>query len=524
MKRITLDQPLVWSQVVEVAAGRALLELSPSAKARIQAANTIVRTVVEKNIRAYGVNTGVGALSDTVVPPAQQSALSRNILMSHAVGVGRPLGVSETRAIMTCAINNFAHGYSGLRWVVVERLLALLNTGCIPEVPRQGSVGYISHMAHIGLVMIGHGYCRLDGERLPAAAALRLLGFEPLVLEAKEGLCLVNGSPCVTGLGCLLLDRARRLMDWADAISAMSFETQRCQLRAVNASAMALRASPGLIQVALRLSELLEGSGILAAATGRQTQDALSLRSIPHVHGAVRDVWAQVALVVNRELASVTDNPVVCGSPEAPEIYSQAHAVGAGIGLAMDQMGIAMAELGAISERRIDRMVNPLVNGLPAFLAGESGVESGFMIAQYAAVSLVAHNRRLAAPASLDGGVTSGLQEDILCHATPAAIKAQVILDNLENIFAIELLAASQSYDLLDKNLTSAPRTATLYRALRGEITIYADDRPLGEDIALAALFIQRKTPDELLTEPEAGLKSVEEFVPGASATVQSDL
>lgn len=505
MKRVTLDQPLVWSQVVEVAAQEVFLDLSTAAKARIEAANTIVRTVVQKNICAYGVNTGVGALSDSVVPPAQQSALSRNILMSHAVGVGRPLGVTETRAIMTCAINNFAHGYSGLRLRVVERLVELLNARCTPEVPRQGSVGYISHMAHIGLVLIGHGYCRLDGERLPAAAALERLGLAPLLLEAKEGLCLVNGSPCVTGLGCLLLERARQLMDWADAISAMSFETQRCQIRAVNASAMALRASPGLMQVAERLSDLLAGSGILAAATGRRTQDALSLRSIPHVHGAVRDAWAQVALVVDRELASVTDNPVVCGTPEAPEIYSQAHAVGAGIGLAMDQIGIAMAELGAISERRIDRMVNPLVNGLPAFLAGESGVESGFMIAQYAAVSLVAHNRRLAAPASLDGGVTSGLQEDILCHATPAALKAQVIFDNLENIFAIELLAASQSYDLLDKDLTPAPRTATLHRALREEIAVYADDRPLGEDIALAARFIQRESPDALLSRSGLG-------------------
>ncbi|WP_397448824.1 histidine ammonia-lyase [Pseudomonas sp. NA-150] len=503
MKRITLDQPLVWSQVVEVAVQEVYFDLSSGARARVEAANAIVRAVVQKNIRAYGVNTGVGALSDTVVPPALQSALSHNILMSHAVGLGRPLSVTETRAIMVCAVNNFAHGYSGLRLRVVERLVELLNARCTPEVPRQGSVGYLSHMAHIGLVVIGHGYCRLDGERLPAAVALQRLGLEPLVLEAKEGLCLVNGSPCVTGLACLLLDRGQRLMDWADAISAMSFETQRCQIRAVNGSAMALRASPGLMKVAQRLTELLAGSGILAAANGRQTQDALSLRSIPHVHGAVRDTWDQVVQVVDRELASVTDNPVVCGSPEAPEIYSQAHAVGAGIGLAMDQLGIAMAELGAISERRIDRMVNPLVNGLPAFLAGASGVESGFMIAQYAAVSLVAHNRRLAAPASLDGGITSGLQEDILCHATPGALKAQVILDNLENIFAIELLAASQSYDLLDRSLTPAPRTAALHLAVRELITRYADDRPLGEDILAAATFIQRATPDGLLAHAD---------------------
>jgi histidine ammonia-lyase len=500
MKRVILDQSLVWAQVVDVASEGAVLELSPSAKARINAANAIVRTVVEKNIRAYGVNTGVGALSNTVVAPEQQSALSHSILMSHAVGLGRPLAVHETRAIMVCAINNFAHGYSGLRLGLVERLVILLNAQCTPEVPHQGSVGYLSHMAHIGLVMIGHGYCRLDNERLTAAAALQRLGLEPFVLQAKEGLCLVNGSPCVTGLGCLLLDRARQLMDWADAISAMSFETQRGQIRAMHTVPTALRASPGLKYVAERLNHLLDDSQIMQAAAGRQTQDALSLRSIPHVHGAVRDVWAQVATVVDQELASVTDNPVVCGTPDAPEIYSQAHAVSAAIGLAMDQLGVAMAQLGAISERRIDRMVNPLVSGLPSFLAGESGVESGFMIAQYTAVSLVAHNRRLAAPASLDGGITSGLQEDILCHATPAALKGQLILDNLEHILAIELLAASQSYDLLNSPLNPAPRTAALYRTFREEIALYADDRPLGEDIGKAAVFIKGNCPDRVLS------------------------
>ncbi|MDY7560971.1 histidine ammonia-lyase [Pseudomonas sp. 10B1] len=507
MKRVILDQSLVWTQVVEVAKEEALLELSLPAKARIEAANAIVRTVVEKNIRAYGVNTGVGALSNTVVAPAQQSALSRNILMSHAVGLGTPLSVSETRAIMVCAINNFAHGYSGLRLQLVERLVALLNARCTPLVPHQGSVGYISHMAHIGLVMIGHGDCRLGNERLTAGAALHRLGLEPFVLEAKEGLCLVNGSPCVTGLGCLLLERSGHLMDWADCISAMSFETQRCQIRAMHPAPMALRASPGQKYVAQRLNHWLEDSQILAAAAGRQTQDALSLRSIPHVHGAVRDVLDQVAVVIDQELASVTDNPVVCGTPQAPEIYSQAHAVSAGIGLAMDQLGIAMAQLGSISERRIDRMVNPLINHLPAFLAGESGVESGFMIAQYTAVSLVAHNRRLATPASLDGGVTSGLQEDILCHATPAALKAQLILDNLENVFAIELLAASQSYDLLNSALHPAPRTAALYQALRQEIAVYADDRPLGEDIARAASFIRCSNPERVVISTRNELK-----------------
>ncbi|MCU1763192.1 histidine ammonia-lyase [Pseudomonas sp. 14P_8.1_Bac3] len=499
MNLVLLDQPLSTAQVAEVAVKQAVLELSSAAKARITHAHAIVRSVVDNNLRAYGVNTGVGALSDTIVPPAQQSALSRNILMSHAVGVGRPLGVSETRAIMVAAINNYAHGYSGLRLEVVERLVLLLNAGCTPQVPRHGSVGYISHMAHIGLLLIGHGQCLLDGVRMSAAVALDRLGIKPLVLAAKEGLCLVNGSPCVTGLGSLLLERTRQLMDWADTIAALSFETQRCQIRALHPVSMALRTSPGLMQVSQRLNTLLAGSGILLAAAGRKTQDPLSLRSIPQVHGAVRDAWAQALTVVERELASVTDNPVVCGSPEAPEIYSEAHAVGAGIGLAMDQIAVATAQLGAICERRIDRLVNPLVNGLPPFLAGSSGVESGFMIAQYTAASLAAHNRRLAAPASLDGGVTSGLQEDILCHATPAALKAHEILDNLESLLAIELLAACQCYDLLEPDLKPAPRTLAIYQAVRTRVTRYADDRPLGEDIAALSRLIARYAPDDTL-------------------------
>jgi histidine ammonia-lyase len=500
MTPIILDRRLSWQEVVAIAALNVPLELSAAAEARIEAAHAIVTTVVERAIRAYGVNTGVGALSDVMIPRDQQSVLSRNILMSHAVGVGAPLDVAETRAIMAATVNNFALGHSGLRLRVVQRLVELLNAGCTPEVPRQGSVGYISHRAHVGLALIGHGTVILKGERVPAARALERLGLVPLVLEAKEGLCLVNGTACAAGLACLAVDRARHLMDWADAVSAMTFETQRCQVSAIQPAAMMLRASPGLLAVARRLDQLLSGSELLAAAVGRRTQDALSLRGIPHVHGAVRDTWVDVVTVVDRELASFTDNPTVAGSPEAPQINSQAHAVGAAVGLAMDQMGIAVAELGLNSERRLDRMVNPLVSGLPAFLAHSGGTFSGFMISQYAAVALVAENRRLAAPASLDGGITSGLQEDMLCHATPAALKALQIIDNAQKIVAIELLAACQSYDLLGNTVKPAARTFALYKTLRGVIAAYADDRPLGADIAAAAEFIAERTPDGILS------------------------
>lgn len=500
MTAVVLDGRLSWLQLAEIASRAAKLELSSAARARVNHGAAIVRAIVDRNIRAYGVNTGVGALSDVIIPPSQLSDLSRSILMSHATGVGAPLGTAETRAIMAASVNNFAHGYSGLRLVVVQRIIDLLNAGCTPEVPRQGSVGYISHKAHIGLALIGQGIVVLGAERLPAGEALARLGLEPLVLEAKEGLCLVNGTGCAAGLSCLVVDRAQQVMDWAVAVSALSFETQRCQLSAIAPAAMAMRKSPGLVQVAAKLNHLLAGSDVLAAAAGRRTQDALSLRSIPQVHGAVLDVWMQVAMVADQELASFTDNPAVAGTPDAPEVYSQAHAVGAAIGLAMDQMAVAMAQLGMIAERRLDRMVNPLVNGLPPFLALNGGVASGFMIAQYAAVSLVAENRRLAQPASLDGGVTSGLQEDLLCHATPAALKALDIIANVKTVLAIELLAACQSYDLLDPKTAPAPRTMALYRALRSEIAPYDDGHPLSEDIAAAAAFIDGFSPELILS------------------------
>jgi histidine ammonia-lyase len=500
MKKITLNEPLRWSDVAAIASG-SILDLSAAAKRRIDAAHSIVRTVVDKSIRAYGVNTGVGALSDLVIPREQQGLLSRSILLSHAVGVGAPLPSPETRAIMAAMINNFAHGYSGLRLCVVQRIVELLNAGCTPQVPRQGSVGYISHSAQIGLALIGYGTVDLKGERLPAAVALARLDLEPLVLEAKEGLCLVNGTPCATGLSCLVLHRARRVMDWADAVAAMTFETQRGQLRAFDPTVMALRQSPGLLEVAEKLNRILAGSEILAAATGCRTQDALSLRAIPQIHGAVRDAWSEVVQTVDRELASVTDNPIVAGTADSPQIYSQANPVGAAIGLAMDQMAVAMAELGGISGSRLDRIVNPLISGLPAFLAQPGGTASGFMIAQYTAVSLIGENRRLAAPASLDGGTTSGLQEDILCHATPAGLKALQVIDNVRSIIAIEFLAASQSYDFLDlRGKSPAPHSFALYRALREFIAPYADDRPLGEDIDAAARFMLARDSGEVLS------------------------
>jgi histidine ammonia-lyase len=492
---VCIDKPLDWRGVATIAQG-ANLVLSAAARGRIEHARALVQQIVERGIRAYGVNTGVGALCDVIVSPSQQRTLSRNILMSHAVGVGDVLGPEETRAIMAAAVNNFAHGHSGVRIELVEQMVALLDNSSLPEVPAFGSVGYLSHMAHIALVLIGEGHVREAGARLTGSRALQQLGREPLVLEAKEGLSVVNGTPCVTGLAALALARADRLLDWADAISAMTFENLHGQADAFDAESLALRFSPGLSMVGARLRSFLADSGIIAAWVGKRTQDPLSLRAIPHVHGAARDVFNDTAEVVDRELASVTDNPIVAGTLASPKVYSQAHAVGASIALALDSLGTAIAEVGAMAERRIDRLVNPLVSGLPAFLADSGGTCSGFMIAQYTAASLVAQNRRLAMPASLDGGITSGLQEDHLCHATPAALKTLDIIANAERIFAIELLTAAQGYDLQPPQLARAPKTDAVYRRLRSVVSTYRDDRPLAGDIAAACTFICEGRPE----------------------------
>ncbi len=479
---IVVDAPLGWRSIAAVAEG-APLSLSGAAAARVAAARALVESLVAKGIKAYGVNTGVGALCDVVVDHAGLRRLSRNIVMSHAVGVGPVLGASEARAIIAAAVNQFALGYSGVRPLLLAALVRLLNEDCVPEIPSQGSVGYLTHMAHVALVLLGEGTALRQRRRLSGAQALVEIGLAPLVLEAKEGLSLVNGTPCASGLASLALLRSERLLAWADAAAAMSIENLHGQLAAFDAEVLALRRSPGLGLVGANLRALLAGSEICAAARGHRTQDALSLRAVPQVHGAARDLFEHVATTVDAELASATDNPVVTGSVDDPRAQSEAHAVGAALGLGADALATAIAAVAAMSERRLDRLVNPLVSGLPAFLADAGGASSGFMIAQYTAAALVADNRRLAAPASLDGGVTSGLQEDHLAHATPAAAKWLKILDNAETVVAIEMLAAAQGYDLQTVAGARGRGTEAIYRKLRARVPPYRDDRPLAVDI-----------------------------------------
>ncbi|MBO0662277.1 histidine ammonia-lyase [Jiella sp. MQZ9-1] len=491
---ILLEDNLSWRDVAAVAEG-ANLALSAGAWDRIDRASAIVTAIVEQGVRAYGVNTGVGALSDTVVNRDSQGRLSRKIVLSHACGVGPWLGRAEVRAIMTAQIANFAHGYSGVRDVIVKNLLALLSKDCIPCVPLQGSAGYLTHNAHVSLVLIGEGRAHLGDAELSGRDALSRIGLSPLVLQAKEGLSLVNGTACSTGLTSLALARADRMFDWADAIAALTMEAAGCQSDAFSEAVLALRKSERLETAGASLRGRMAGSGLIAKARGRRTQDALSLRAVPHVHGAARDMFDFVAATVDDELASVTDNPAVGGTPDAPRVWSEAHAVTPALGQALDALAIALAQIGMMSERRIDRLVNPLVSGLPAFLASDAGENSGFMIAQYTATALCSENRRLAAPASTDGGVTSALQEDFLAHPTAAANKLNAIIANLEYILAIELMAAAQAHDIVAPQAPRAAGTQAVYQSVRTCVGPYFDDRPLGNDIEALRTLIRKSDP-----------------------------
>lgn len=489
---LDLDQSLDSAGLAAVAEG-APLALGQAARARIAAAHELVRAIVAQGVPAYGINTGVGALVDRAVEPALQRRLSHQLILSHACGVGAPLPAAEVRAIIAAQANNHAHGYSGVRVAVVEALLALLQHGVVPEVPSGGSVGYLTHMAHISLVLIGEGHARIGKERMTGAEALARAGLAPLVLEAKEGLSLINGAPCATGLGALALARAWRLVASADAVAALSFEALGGNPAAFAPDLMALRRSDGIAASTAALNAWLAGSAHLAGQA--RLQDPLSLRAVPQVHGGVRDALTHVTAMIDAELASVTDNPVVLGTPEHPRAGSQAHAAAAGLAMALDSLGIAVAHLGMIAERRLDRLVNPLVSGLPPFLANDAGVSSGFMIAQYSAAALVGENRRLAAPASLDGGITSGLQEDYLSHQTPAALKALAIVANVESILGIELAAAAQAHDAAVPPQARASATARLHAHIRAGIAPYAEDRPMHEVMTLAAELVRAGLP-----------------------------
>jgi histidine ammonia-lyase len=450
--------------VEAVARHGASVGLDEAAVGRMQRSRDVVERLVAAGEVVYGVTTGFGALADRSIDPADAGRLQENLLLSHAAGVGEPLPRDVVRAMLVLRANTLALGYSGARPLVVERLLTFLERGIHPVVPSQGSVGAsgdLAPLAHLALPLIGHGQAEVGGHVMPGLLALREAGLEPLELGAKEGLALLNGTQLMTALGALLVADAERLLATASVAAAMSVEALLGTDVAFAEALQRARPHPGQLRVAAELRWLLRESGVQGAhhASAHKVQDPYSLRCAPQVHGAVRDAIDQLRRVLTIEMNAATDNPLVF--PEGGVVDPAARATGGGlvlsggnfhgepVALVLDYAKIGLAELGSISERRVATLVDPSLNGgLPAFLANNSGLETGLMLLQYTAAALASENKVLAHPASVDSIPTSANQEDHVSMGPIAGRHARTVLAAVERIVAIELLCAARALDL----------------------------------------------------------------------------
>ena len=441
----------------------------------------------------YGVTTGVGKLKDTVIPHEDRRQLQRNLVVSHAAGVGPALDAPETRSVLLLLAASLARGYSGARSALVQHLIECLNRDVLPVIPERGSVGAsgdLAPLAHVAACLIGLGEATVRGVRLPAREALERAGLEPLTLEMKEGLALLNGTHLMAGLGVLLVDEAERLARLADIAGGMSLEALMGTNAAFDWRIHALRPHPGQIEVATNLRALTRGSAIIASHRDcARVQDAYSLRCMPQVHGAAREAIRFAREMMAREINSVTDNPLLF--PDDGMILSAGNFHGQPLALALDTLAIGLTQLAGVAERRIDRLVNPLTNeGLPAFLSPHGGLHSGYMIAQYVAAGLVAECRAWSHPASVDSIPTSGLQEDYNSMGAGAALKARQVTRHLRQVLAIELLVAAQALDLRAPLAPGAGSRAA-HAAIRAAVPPLDTDRFLSADLAAALAVVE---------------------------------
>lgn len=483
---------LTLEDLESAAAGRRPVSLAPHARAQVARARAVVDQAVASGSVVYGVTTGFGNFAEVVIPADRIRELQLNLIRSHAAGVGEPLAEAETRAVMLLRANVLAKGMSGVRAETLELLLALLNAGIHPLVPSQGSVGAsgdLAPLAHLALALVGEGECRHQGRRQPCAEALRAAGLSPVVLEAKEGLALINGTQVMTALAGLALAEAVRLTRTSDVVGALSLDTLKGTDVAFDPRIHAARPHPGQQASAQNLKKLLAGSPLRESHRGcGKVQDAYSLRCMPQVHGACRDALGFVAGTLAIELNSATDNPMVFA--ETGELLSGGNFHGEPVAIAADLLAIGCSELGAISERRIERLVNPSLSNLPAFLTRDGGLQSGLMIGHVTAAALASENKVLCHPASVDSIPTSANKEDHVSMGVTAAHKAARVVANVRRILAVEALAACQALEFHRPLATSAPLEA-VHRLLRGQIPAYDRDRVLGTDIEAVALMVR---------------------------------
>jgi histidine ammonia-lyase len=494
-------RPLSLDNIAAVAYGRESVQIADSARARILASRKVVDDIIARDAVVYGVNTGFGKLADVRIPRAEIGALQLNLVRSHACGIGPPLSEAETRAMMLLRANVLALGFSGIRPEVIELLCKMLNHRVHPIVPEKGSVGAsgdLAPLAHLALSLIAEGEAFFDGKRMDSREALKRAKLKSVQLGAKEGLALLNGTQAMHAVGGLSILRAKRLTNVADVAGAMTLEGLRDTPAAFDRRLHDARPHQGQKTVAAHLNSLLQDSEIREShrKDDPRVQDAYSVRCMPQVHGAVRGVLAHCEQILEVESASATDNPLVF--VETGDVVSGGNFHGAPLALSFDYAAIALTDLMSISERRVDRLVNPdKSEGLPAFLARNPGVESGFMIAHVAAASLVNEARVLAHPASTDNITTSGGKEDHVSMGMTSALKLRSIVDLAENLFAIELLAGAEALEHR-RPLHAGKGVERAFKLVREVAKPLTADRALSGDIARVAQKIRAGAFDDL--------------------------
>jgi histidine ammonia-lyase len=505
-------EALTLEQIERVARGGAMVELASEGRERIRRSRAVVERAVEEGRVVYGVTTGFGRLSEVAIPRDRIEQLQLNLIRSHACGFGPPLPRDEVRAIMLLRANVLARGFSGVREGLVDLLLGMLDRRVHPLIPEQGSVGAsgdLAPLSHLALVLVGEGQAEVGGELLPGAEALRRVGLEPVVLKAKEGLALNNGTQVQTGIGVLALLGAERAVEAAEVAGAMSLEGLRGTPDAFHPAIAHARPHPGQLASAERLRLLLAGSEIRESHRhdDPRVQDAYSLRCMPQVHGAARNALAYVRGVLEVESNSATDNPLIF--PDEPDdegrmgrVLSGGNFHGQPVAQALDLLSIALTDLASISERRSERLVNPDLSDLPAFLTREPGLRSGFMLAQITAAALVSESKILCHPASVDSIPTGASKEDHVSMGPAAARKARQVLRNTEAVLGIELLCAAQALEFL-KPLHPGAGVERAYRLVRERVPPLDEDRVLAPDIEAAAALVREGALAELWLQAE---------------------
>ncbi len=494
MRHVLFDgDTLKLEEVEAVARGTARVEIAPSARERVRAARALVEARLEDGQAHYGINTGFGTLAEVRIERADLARLQRNLVLSHAAGVGAPLPLPEARALVLLRANVLAKGYSGVRECTLDLLVEMLNRGCIPVVPERGSVGAsgdLAPLAHLALVVIGEGEAWMGGERVPGAAALARAGLTPIELAPKEGLALVNGTQAMSAVGALSLLRAERLSRVADVAGGMTVEALLGSHRPFSELIQRARGQPGQIAAAAHLRQLLADSPLNASHQGpecHKVQDPYSLRCMPQVHGATRDGLGFARATLEREVNAATDNPLVFA--EEGDIVSGGNFHGQPVALALDVLAIAASHLATISERRVEQLVNPSLSGLPPFLAQRHGLNSGFMLAQVTSAALASENKVLCHPASVDSIPSSAGREDHVSMGMTAALKARQVVENVRTCLAVELLVAAQAIDLR-RPLRPARRIAEAHATVRAAVPPADDDRELHRDIAAVCRLV----------------------------------